>query len=196
MNFGSAPLSITTLKERERKEHFTYQQSLLIALLNQHAKVTIKRPKKYSTHTSTIPMLFLIEVESSKIDVIALATKRCDLIKKDETAKGIPVQTVKRRFNKNVSAFLRNFLFDACFEFGFFFESKMSKNSMKSIQSEYIQNIYYNGCLIYTKDNILDLGKRIHCELMEKLTDKRTTSFELGELNTKLENYNTTSNDT
>ncbi|ELP89680.1 hypothetical protein EIN_452800 [Entamoeba invadens IP1] len=184
-------VSINTAKEHQQKEQTTFQQCFLLYILNKHAKITIKRPKKYSSRTSTIPILSFLETQASRVDVLNFAIKRCEAIKNEEMVKGIPLQTIKRRFNKNMSAFIRNFVFDSCLEFGYFFNSKLSKNSMKSIQSEKIRSVFYDGKFVTDKKGILELGKVIHQKLMSVLKDRRVVTFEIGELVAGLANDTT-----
>ncbi|ELP93867.1 hypothetical protein EIN_176940 [Entamoeba invadens IP1] len=175
-------LSVNAVKEREQKDQTAFQQCFLLALLNQHARITLKRPKKISTRTSTIPLLTFIEVEASRVDVYGLASEKCEVVKSIEINKKVPIQTADRRFNKNISAFIQNFVFDACLEFGYFFDSKLSKNSMKSIQTERIQNVFYEGAYCFSRNDILSSGKRVNDYLVNLMSNKRVVTLEAGDL--------------
>ncbi|ELP84334.1 hypothetical protein EIN_277140 [Entamoeba invadens IP1] len=172
--------SVNAVKERAQKNRFACQQSLLIGLLNHYAKITIKRAKKASMRTSTIPVVTQIEIEASKVDVISLANERSERIREIELQKGVPSQTVERRFNKNVSAFVQNFVFDTCLEMGFFFNSKLSKKSKKSLQIERIDTVFDGDHMIADKDNILKTGEILNKLFTEKLNDKRVVVLEKG----------------
>ncbi|ELP89202.1 hypothetical protein EIN_486240 [Entamoeba invadens IP1] len=183
--------SVNAVKERAQKDKTAFQHGFLLALINQNARITLKRPKKVSMRTSTIPKIVMLEIQASRVDVLALASSFCAKVHEKEITEGVPQQTADRRFNKNIIAFTQNFIFDTCLELGYFFDSKLSKNSMKSIQTERIDNVYANGSFFASQNDILFIGRKINAYFTELLKNKRTVVVEQNDqfISSLLENY-------
>ncbi|ELP89136.1 hypothetical protein EIN_484780 [Entamoeba invadens IP1] len=165
--------SVNAQKERQFKNQQAYQESYLLALLNQFFSITLERPGKQSKMTSSMPIVLSLELNGDNYDIKAMAEKQCDLIQKEEVRNGVSEKTVSRRYKKNVTAFMQTYLFDFCEQLGFVFDSKRSKQSNKTLQVERIENVYFNGNLVATKDEVLEKGRSISQFLFERVDGKK-----------------------
>ena len=164
--------SINATKEREFKNQQTFQQCFVLGLLNNYATITLERPGKQSKMTITMPIVQSVTLNKEEIPVKEIAIQQCQLIKKEELRDGVLLKTINRREKKNVSAYIQNFIIDICYECGIDFESKLSKQSNKSIQIERIEKITQNENVIL-KNDVMKFGEEMNKYLLSLLNNKK-----------------------
>ncbi|EAL44105.1 hypothetical protein EHI8A_138260 [Entamoeba histolytica HM-1:IMSS-B] len=146
------------IKKKVIKDLECYQESILIALLNQFCGITICRPRKQCSVALCCAKVQTIHVNSESIEVMKLAEQRFKPIYDQDIKDGIAKATSFRRFEKNKRIFVHNFLFDLALEFGFFFDSKLSRKSTKTDSIERIQRVYFRGKLIIELEEVVEKG--------------------------------------
>ncbi|KAL7721873.1 TATA-binding protein-associated phosphoprotein [Entamoeba marina] len=163
-------------KKRENKNLESFQQGLLLAILNEFCGVTLEKRRRKSVVTVGMPSVRYLHFGEDVIDVKQLAEIQCYNAFEEEIQKGKNKQTTLRRYEKNKRIFVHNLLLDICIEKGFFFNSKLSKKSAKSLQLERITQVFFNYSLIYNSDEIVSIGGRINDYLSSLVaTDHQVT---------------------
>ncbi|KAL7718608.1 TATA-binding protein-associated phosphoprotein [Entamoeba marina] len=120
-----------TEKKREMRNYESYQQAMMLALLNPYCSFSIEHPVKKSKVTTSMPKVLSLHFDTEDIDVIKLAETQCKLILKNEIENGVYAKTALRRYEKNKRVFIQNFIFDVCLEKGFTFDSFLTRKSKK-----------------------------------------------------------------
>ncbi|ELP89682.1 hypothetical protein EIN_452820 [Entamoeba invadens IP1] len=172
-----------TQKKREMRDLESYQQALLLALLNTNFGFSIEHPGKKSKVTATSPRLVSLFSGNEEIELGKVAKEQCELVMEEEIKKGLGQATALRRFEKNKRVFTQNLLFDICSEVGFYLESKPSRKSKKSKQIERIRKIGINGKTVFTQDDIVLIGKKLNEILIQKIVKEKKCVFAAGEFN-------------
>ena len=160
------------VKEHQRKKQYlqsknelrdfeTIQQSILLALLNEHCEFTLELPSKLSTVTLTNPRIITITINDQQINLKKLSEQMYCQSYADDLQSGIKEETCVRMFEKKKRIFINYFLIDLCIEFGYLFDSKYSRKSKQTMQLERIQRIFYHNQLKMEKDEIIKKGKSI-----------------------------------
>ncbi|ELP83945.1 hypothetical protein EIN_245450 [Entamoeba invadens IP1] len=168
-----------TLKKREVRNLESYQQALLLALVNKFCGFTLEHPGKRSKVTASMPRLYSLQFPTETIEIKQLAQKYCEEVSNKEEKNGISKSTSLRRFEKNKRVYVENLLFDICLELGFWFDSKPSRKSQKSLQIERICSIYYKGILLFSQEKVLKIGKEINTYIMSKLVNEKKSNFKI-----------------
>ena len=116
--------------------------------------------------TSPTPLVDTLVIGNDLIELKDFAQQQCELLCGSESLQN---KTVQRRFTKNRQYFVHNFLIDSLREFGYYFESKYSKPTAKTIRLERIQNVYFKNMLEYTAKDIQKIGKEVNEYLLTLL---------------------------
>ena len=167
-----------TMKKREMKNLESYQQSVLLGLINHFCSFTIENPGKHSKVTVTTPRLVSITLNDEVIEVNKLALNQSLQIMENELSSGLNQSTANRRYEKNTKILIENFLFDTCLEQGFLFESKPSRKSQKSQQLERIYNVYFNMKHIMDQNLLLKIGNDLNEFFFSSLEKEKRITFE------------------
>ena len=157
----------------------SYQQAVMLSLINNFCSFTIESPGKHSKVTVTTPRLVLMNINGQDIDVNTLALNQSQQIMKNELSSGLSQSTAMRRFEKNKKIFTENFLFDTCLEYGFLFESKPSRKSQKSQQLERIYHIYYNMKHLMDQNLLVKIGKELNDYFFSILEKEKRVTFKI-----------------
>ncbi|KAL7713796.1 TATA-binding protein-associated phosphoprotein [Entamoeba marina] len=164
------------IKKREMKNYESYQQAMILGLLNQYCGMTIEQPTKVSKVTISSPKVITLHFDTEDINIQRIAETQCKLILEEEIQKRISNKTAMRRYEKNKKIFIQNFLFDICLEKGICFNSFLSRKSNKSQQIERISSIHYNINSFITQNQLISKGKAINTYLLSLIqSDKRIT---------------------
>ena len=73
---------------------------------------------------------------------------------------------------------MHNFLFDLLLEKDYFFNSKLSRKTLKTYRFERIQNVFYDGKMILDYENMLNVGKNCMNFLNNSFNDERSLFIE------------------
>ena len=166
------------LNKRRLHDEESFQEIMLIGLLNEVCGFTITRPKKQSIVTTNIPILNTLHFEKEEFDIENIVDEHYrEEYNRDKEREQFN-QTAFRRFEKNKRNFLQSLLIDICIEKGFFFESKFARHSKKVMSIERIQRVYYNGTFLYEIEEIYNKGKAINSYLMGLLSNKHFIRIE------------------
>ena len=178
--------------EHALKNEISYQQAFLIMLLSEYFTITIKRQSKKCTITCPTPIIDTLTLEGVSIEVKELTQKQCELIAGSESLTN---KTNQRRFSKNKQYFMQNFLIDSLREFGYYFHSKYSKPTSKTIRLERIKNVYINNILIYSQEDIKSIGKTVNEHLITMLQNESWYVIPVGNsfMSSFRRNYQTSS---
>ncbi|ELP92235.1 hypothetical protein EIN_118090 [Entamoeba invadens IP1] len=152
----------TVEREHEFKNDFCYEQAILVLLVNKEYGVSLEKAGKQSVLTTTMPRIAGIVVNDELIDLKRLSEKQCSLLFNGKEKDGIKEKTLSRRYSKNKSIFIQNFFIDTLLEKGFFFNSKLSKKSDKTLQLERIKEVYFGKIRIFQKNEIIKVGKQVN----------------------------------
>ncbi|KAL7714510.1 TATA-binding protein-associated phosphoprotein [Entamoeba marina] len=144
-------ISFATKKDHESKLLECYQESFLLGLLNTFCSFSLQHLNKKSIKTPRTPRIHLLYISGETIDVTTITDTQCKLIFNKEISEGVPHKIALRRYNKNKKIFYQNFIYDICLEQGYYFNSKLSKQSNKSLQLERIDKTFLNGKFIFQK---------------------------------------------
>ncbi|KAL7718815.1 TATA-binding protein-associated phosphoprotein [Entamoeba marina] len=136
------PLSDCVQSKRDTKNFESIQQAILIGLLSKFGSFTLLRPLKRSKVTFQTIKVESVSFSNDTININELVEQHCKQRYEMELSNGISIEKVKRRFDKNRFVFLSNLLLDLSLEFGYFFDTKMSRNTGGSIQLEKIRRTF------------------------------------------------------
>ena len=156
------------------KHRIAIQNSLLIALLNRYFTITFKSIGKISSSHRNSPRIESLRKDNDIIDLYEFVKDQTKQIiytiplKKTET-KYKELNLMKKRKSISVLLLSSNFIIDSLREYGFFFESQYGYRNQNT-QYELIENIYYNGQLLFTKDDIYEFGEQLNDYFMYVLT--------------------------
>ena len=164
--------------EKTMKNFECYEQAFLIAILNPYCSFKIQKPFKQSIIIESKPEIISIELENEIIDIRKFAEEQCKLYAGQSDTCTISDKTKMRRFAKNRSTFIINFLFDICLSYGFFFNSVLSKKSQKCFQIERINEVFYNNSLLYTRDDIVSIGEKLNTHFLTLSKEKKIVDIE------------------
>ncbi|ELP94108.1 hypothetical protein EIN_184750 [Entamoeba invadens IP1] len=158
-----APVTGKTLSEcvqskRDMKNFESIQQCLLLGLLSRFGTFVLERPVKKSKVTFQFVKVQNFTVKGETIEIAELVESVCKQRSTIETCSGVPADRVKRRYDKNRFIFLSNFLLDLALEFGYFFDSKLARNTGGSIQLEKIRNVFFEGKCIFGQEEMMKRG--------------------------------------
>ncbi|KAL7712679.1 hypothetical protein QTN25_009694 [Entamoeba marina] len=149
--------------KRANKMLEPYQQIVLLSLLNQYCSFTLEKPMKQSKVHITIPRLTHLQIlDETPIELTTLTLQQCSKILAKDLESGISENTAQKRFEKNKKTFVTNFLMDIALEFGFFFDSQLTRKSGRTLRIERINHIYRHGCHVMNKSNILSCGEALN----------------------------------
>ena len=126
--------------------------------MTQFGTFTIERPIKKAKVTFQILKVQSFALQSETIDIAEWVEIFCKQRSDIELQSGVSQERVKRRFDKNRFIFLSNYLLDIATEFGFFFETKMSRNTGGAIQLEKIRNVYWQNKLLFRQHEMMIKG--------------------------------------
>ena len=143
------------------KNFYAIQQGVLIALLNNFCTITLKKPRKQAKITQVYPTIKTICIDNEELDIPQIVNHICQPLYNSHVNNVNKKQTAQRRFEKNKKVCLQNLLIDILMEKGFFFESKMARQSKKTFRLERIQKIFYNNKLILDFDDFITKGNEI-----------------------------------
>ncbi|KAL7716605.1 TATA-binding protein-associated phosphoprotein [Entamoeba marina] len=155
----------------EYKDFYAFQQAILLSFVNSYCGIGLKKAKKNTIVTSSFPIVSTLVFPNEEIDVIQLTETICRPIYETEKLQVRKKQTAFRRYEKNKKVFVQHLLMDILFEKGFFFESKMARNSKKTFRLERIERIFYEGKIVMDFDDFLQRGNAINVYL-SSLFDK------------------------
>ena len=164
--------------EHALKNEISNQQAFLIVLLNQFFSITLKKQSKKCTITIPTPKIDKIRNANDLIEVKQLSEKQCELICGKDLLTN---KTIQRRFTKNKQYFIQNFLIDTLREFGYYFHSKYSKKTSKTIRLERIQNVFFNYRYSYGFDDIQKIGKEVNSYLSDLLQKENSYTLNQNE---------------
>ncbi|ELP93217.1 hypothetical protein EIN_055220 [Entamoeba invadens IP1] len=167
----------TLKRDNEFKDMLCYQQAVVLALLNRYCSFEIERPGKESTITCTLPKVTKIKFGEYSVDIRKKAEDLTLKLTSDTEKKKLKEKTVKRRTAKSASAYVNNYMIDVLSELGFFFNTKLSKKSSKSFRLERVSEIFYNGVLVFDRNQIQHMGREINTFFNEILKTSKTASF-------------------
>jgi len=144
--------------KRDMKNFESIQQAFLIGLLSRFGSFILERPIKKSKVTFQILKVQSFTISTETINVAEVVEMFCRQRAEGELKAGIAKEKVKRRFDKNRFIFLSNYLLDISSEFGYFFETKMSRNTGGSLQLEKIRNVFFNSKLLCDQHEMMIKG--------------------------------------
>ncbi|KAL7721835.1 TATA-binding protein-associated phosphoprotein [Entamoeba marina] len=173
--------------EKDMKDLESFQQAVLLALLNQSCGFTIQRPFKQSKSVKSKPEIYYIRIGEETINLHELAEEQCKYFYDKGKQENIKLKTAQRRHFKNKSTFTTHFLIDLSVEFGMFFNSKMSKKSTKCLQIERINEIFYKDNLILSRSEMILRGRAINNFLMSLVHDSPIVEIPVND--PRLEKY-------
>ncbi|ELP90807.1 hypothetical protein EIN_026860 [Entamoeba invadens IP1] len=166
--------------KRELKNFDTYQQSFLIGLLNNHCGCTLKKQRKQTTVTSTTPVLKILHFQDEDYEIMQLADAYCRPEYVEDIKTGMSKTTAFRRIDKNRRNFTQNLLIDICMEFGYFFESCLSRKSKKTLRLERIQEVYNGDKRMFSQLDITQKGKKINDYFVSEFQKSSVVSIEVN----------------
>ncbi|ELP85587.1 hypothetical protein EIN_408560 [Entamoeba invadens IP1] len=170
-------------REKELKNYFSYQQGVVVALVNQFYSIELEPASKASLVTETSPKICSIVIEGEHINIRKKAEELTAQLTKRTEHKRPKEKTMKRRFAKSSSVFVNNYMLDILREHNFFFNSTLSKKSNKTFQLERLDAIFYNGNFVMGATKIGELGKEINdylntlCENKKRVVLERNNPF-------------------
>ncbi|KAL7714700.1 TATA-binding protein-associated phosphoprotein [Entamoeba marina] len=173
--------------EKDMKDLECFQQSVLLALLNESCGFTIQRPFKQSISVKSKPEILKVHIGNEIIDLHKLAEEHCKHFLDKSRSEKIKEKTAQRRHFKNKSTFTTHFLIDLCVEFDMFFNSKLSKKSTKCIQIQRINEIFHHNSLILSRTEMIVRGRAINGFLMSLVQENPTVY--IGLKDARLEKY-------
>ncbi|ELP84646.1 hypothetical protein EIN_173110 [Entamoeba invadens IP1] len=156
------------------KDFETYQQALLLGLLNQYCSFTVKKQRKQTTIAQSMPLLKCITFDGEEIDLIDFSDSFCRPQLEAEYIRGLNKQTAFRRYEKNKKVIVINTLYDICLEKGYFFNSRLARKSKKTKRLDRIEQVFANGKLVYSQEELVAIGTEIN----KYLVDLVEVSFE------------------
>ncbi|BFU20054.1 hypothetical protein EHI8A_008410 [Entamoeba histolytica HM-1:IMSS-B] len=159
--------------EKDMKNFECYEQAILLAILNPFCGFKLQKPFKQSITITSRPEVVCLYFDYEEIEIRRLAEQQCELFALQSTTQNVSEKTRMRRFSKNRSTFTLNFLYDICLEYGFFFNSVLSKKSKKCFQVERIHQIFYYNKLWYGYDEIVFLGQKLNSYLFSLVRDQK-----------------------
>ncbi|KAL7720691.1 hypothetical protein QTN25_001917 [Entamoeba marina] len=173
--------------KRELRDYETFQQAILLGLLNQFCAITIKRPRKQTTVTTKNHVLVDLIFDKEKLEIAKLTEENCKPKYLSDIKAGMNVPAAFRRLDKNKRIYAQNLLIDICVEKGYFFNSKLARKSKKNLRLERIESIYFKSNYQMGLEDIINRGKCLNnyfCSLVEK--EKKYTLTKNDEFITKL----------
>lgn len=144
--------------KRDMKNFESIQQAFLLGLLTQFGSFTIERPIKKAKVTFQILKVQSFSLPTETINIAEWVELFCKQRSELELQSGVKQERVKRRYDKNRFIFLSNYLLDVASEFGFFFDTKMSRNTGGAIQLEKIRNVYWQNKLLFRQQEMMIKG--------------------------------------
>lgn len=167
--------------EKTMKNYECYEQAFLIGLLNQFCSFKLQKPFKQSIIIESKPEIISIGFKNETIDIRKIAEDQCKLFADKTETDSISDKTRMRRFAKNRSTFIINFLFDISLEYGFFFNSVLSKKSQKCFQIERINEVFFNNQLLYKRNDINVIGEKLNSYLLNLVKDRKVVDIEMND---------------
>lgn len=163
--------------ERDMKNYESYQQAVLLVLLNHYCSFSIQKPLKTTSSIEPRPEVIELVFDTDSINVQTLTENNCKSILSFDLQQDIKKKTALRRFSKNKTIFTVNLLFDILLEKGFFFNSKKSKKSAKSIQAERIEDIFYLDNLLMSRETIVEKGRKLNDYFYTMVKSKKSVTI-------------------
>ncbi|KAL7719576.1 TATA-binding protein-associated phosphoprotein [Entamoeba marina] len=167
------PLSDCVQSKRDAKNFESIQEAILIGLLSKFGSFTLLRPLKRSKVTFQTIKVESVSFSNDTININELVEQHCKQRYEMELSNGISIEKAKRRFDKNRFIFLSNLLLDLSLEFGYFFDTKMSRNTGGSIQLEKIRRTFYDNHLLFDYHEMVIRGVALNKYLF-KITDNKS----------------------
>ncbi|KAL7718753.1 hypothetical protein QTN25_003711 [Entamoeba marina] len=165
----NSPKYLQAKKDNQNLE--AYQQAILLALLNKHCSFVIEKAPKHSRVHANMPKVIALHFDSGEeFDIFSFSEKTCRNMYENELIKGTSQSTAHRRLEKNKKVFLQNLIFDITLEFGYVFNSNLSRMSGRTLRVERLDSVFYDGKLLLSKQQIIEKGSVINsflCELSE-----------------------------
>ncbi|BFU25776.1 hypothetical protein EHI8A_031970 [Entamoeba histolytica HM-1:IMSS-B] len=160
--------------EKPEKDYEMLQQSLLIALASPYCEISLSKPL---TKTKTIPPIFKIQnikFEKEEMDFGSVVEEKTKQIVSNEVNHGIDENKAKRHSEINRISIAVNMLFDICLELGYFFTLKKSRKMSSTIRIDRIEQVYLNGSLILSKNQVKESSFKAY-NILNALFDTKET---------------------
>ncbi|KAL7716861.1 TATA-binding associated phosphoprotein [Entamoeba marina] len=158
---------------RDMKDVETFQQSLLLVLLNKFCGFTLETPRKQTIVTLASPTIKAIHFDDETIKISDIADNFCRPAFESDIKSGMKRDSAIRRLEKNKRTFIHNFLFDVLLEKGFFFDSKLSRKTSKTLRIERISRVYYQSQCIVKQNKIVEYGMAVSNHLYSLLSTSK-----------------------
>ena len=176
---------------RKYKDKINYQialESVFIALINQHATITIKRR---SVKTSvTLPYLCITEIMFNDTDIVFLedlVQNRVKLEYDTDLVNGTKETTAYSRLKKKRIIIALELLEDILFELGYRFNYVYLRRKNKSIAGEIVDEIVKNENVSYSDVFIKKVGVKINAYLYDVI--EKSTILVLEKNNPLLQQF-------
>ncbi|ELP89274.1 hypothetical protein EIN_487760 [Entamoeba invadens IP1] len=144
--------------KRDMKNFEAIQESYLLGLLNAFCSFTFEKPAKKSKVTFQFVKTTTLHFGQDVVRIRDITEANCKCRAELERSVGVSEDKVKRRFDKNKNIFLTNMLFDFALEYGYFFNSKLARNTGGAIQMDKIKDVFYNGELVCQQSDMMIRG--------------------------------------
>ncbi|ELP87523.1 hypothetical protein EIN_098500 [Entamoeba invadens IP1] len=161
---------LTKNKYQAYKNYQVYQEAVLIDMLVPFCDIVFGRPSKRTT--TTLQFLFIKELrfDGYVVDVSEFIESRCEDISNMEKKKGVKEKTSMRRCENNKFTECLHLLIDILTELGYFFNTSKSQGKNGIAKSETIQRIFKDNKCLFSKQEIMGLGKEIHQRIVKTVT--------------------------
>ena len=162
---------------QDYKDFYSYQQAILIAFVNTLCSVTVKRQRKRTTISTSLPEVLSLNFDTESIDVAELTQRIC-MPSYEDSMKVLAKQTAFRRYEKNRKIFVQHLLMDILSENGFFFNSKLARKTDKTYRLERINEIFYDYKPIMNMEELIVRGNAINNYICDNIKDRNTFTLQ------------------
>ena len=170
------------------KNYQVYQEVTLIALINSFSsvKISLKR-RKLEREILTFFHVDEILIENEQVlEIETAVNQKCDSLKRCELNSGLSLQIAERRYHKNRIVETLHMLIDILVLYGVHFNTYVTSGKNGTIRQETIRSIELPNGVIFTTQDIKELGVKIYNEIFKKV--KPTSEITITEKDLDLQN--------
>ncbi|EDR25644.1 hypothetical protein EDI_055900 [Entamoeba dispar SAW760] len=160
--------------KRQMKDIETFQVTALLTLLSPYCGFVLEYPRKQTIVTATLPLVQSLVFPNETINLGELAENVCRPAFELNLKKGMKRDSAIRRYEKNRRTFIHNFLFDILLEKSYFFNSKLSRKTMKTFRFERIETIFFEQKPILNFEEMIILGKNAMSFFANSFNEERS----------------------
>ncbi|BFU20330.1 hypothetical protein EHI8A_212780 [Entamoeba histolytica HM-1:IMSS-B] len=165
----------TSVKQQNKyqiyKNYQVYQESILIKLLLPYCDIVFGKPSKKTTTTLQFLNIKELKFKNYSINITEYIERRCKEIIEMERRKGVKEKTSLRRYENNKFTECLHLLMDILSEFGYFFNTTKSQGKNGIAKSETIQQIFYKGFFMFSREQVELFGKNYHNSLIQSINE-------------------------